>query len=203
MLKVYLGFFLLLMPLYASTENTFKVECLKNNAKACYEYAFPLISGENANIQDVKETGLSFMRKSCGLGEPLACDVLGKHYYENTRYIAARPYLKQSCERGVKYACEAIGVMYRDGHDCRADDIKSRVFFEKACLLGSADACYNVAMMYRGGFGVSKSRVEEKKFYKKSCDLGLKEGCKQFSTLDKQDRGIETGFWVSIKNIFN
>jgi TPR repeat protein len=176
--------------------------CMEGNASACYAYALPLVTGENAEVQDIREKGLGYMRKSCILGYDKACDVLGENYYKDKSYIAARPYLKQSCERGVKSACEAVGVIYRDGHDVKHDDGQARVYFEKACNLKSGDACYNVAIIHRGGFGVTKSRVMEKDFYKKACDAGLKAGCDRYTELDNEDKGIETGVWADIKQIF-
>ena len=95
-----------------------------------------------------------------------------------------------------------MGVIYRDGHDVQADDVKSREFFEKACELNSADACYYVAIIYRGGFGVRKDRNKEKTFYQKSCDAGLKAGCDRFTELDNEDKGIETGIWATVKSWF-
>ncbi|MDQ7046687.1 MAG: tetratricopeptide repeat protein [Sulfurovum sp.] len=198
---------LFLISLLASTitliANDNKVACMKNDASACYAYALPLVSGENANIQDIREEGLNYIRKACVLGYHQACDVLGKNYFEDKSYIAARPHLEESCNRGVKVACESMGVIYRDGHDVRNDDVKAREFFTKACALKSPDACYNVAIIYRGGFGVTKSREKEKEFYKKGCDLGLKASCDRFTELDNEDKGIETGFIATMKAWFN
>jgi len=194
--------FLILLSLLLSFTEASEKLCMEKNASACYDYALPLVIGENAHIQDIREKGLEYMRKSCVLGFDKACDVMGENYYENKSYIAARPYLEQSCNRGVKTACEAVGVIYRDGHDVRQSDVKARGFFEKACALGSGDACYNVAIMYRGGFGVEKSRVNEKTFYSKSCTKGLKAGCDRFTELDNEDKGIETGIFARIKAWF-
>jgi uncharacterized protein len=193
--------FLLVLPLIASDQN--KVACMENNASACFDYAYPLVIGDNAKVQDIREEGLGYIRKSCILGYDKACDVLGANYYKDKSYIAAKPYLEQSCNGGVKTACEAMGVIYRDAHDVRHDDVKARGFFEKACTLKSPDACYNVAIMYRGGFGVVKNRAEEKSFYKKSCDHGLKAGCDRFTELDNEDKGIDTGIFATIKSWFN
>jgi len=192
--------FICLLPLSASDTN--KIACLENNASACYDYALPLVTGDNAKVQDIREEGLNFMRKSCVLGFDKACNKMGENYYKDKSYIAAKPYLEASCNRGVKTACEAMGVIYRDAHDVRHDDVKAREFFEKACALKSPDACYNVAIIYRGGFGVTKSRKHEKTFYKKACDSGLKAGCDRFTELDNEDRGIETGIFENIKAWF-
>jgi len=180
----------------------FKEACDDNNASACYEYALPLVSGENEKVQDMKEKGMPYIRKSCVLGHNKACDFMGKNYYEAKSYLAARPYLEQSCNRAVKTACEAVGTIYRDGHDVRQNDTKAREFYEKACDLKSPDACHNVAIMYRGGFGVVKDRSMEKSFYQKGCDLELKVSCDQYTILDNEDKGIKTGLWESIKNWF-
>ncbi len=176
--------------------------CLQKDAKACYTYALPLVSGENAKVQDLREKGLAFMRKSCLLGYMKACDVIGENYYKDKSYRAALPYLEQSCARSVVFACEAAGVIYRDGRDVRQSDHKAREYFEKACKLGSGDACYNIAMMYRGGFGVEKSRSNEKKYYQLSCEKGLRAGCEKFTELDNEDRGIDTGIIARIKAWF-
>jgi len=188
------------MPLKAN--NNHKASCMASNASACYEYAYPLVIGENAKVQDIREEGLNYMRKSCVLGFDKACDVMGENYYKDKSYIAAKPYLEKSCDRGVKTACESMGVIYRDAHDVRHDDVKAREFFEKACRLKSPDACYNVAIIYRGGFGVIKSRSKEKSFYEKACRHGLKAGCDRFTELDNGDKGIETGIWASVKSWF-
>jgi len=182
--------------------NQNKIACMENNASACYDYALPLVTGENAKVQDHREEGLNYIRKSCVLGYEKACDVMGENYYKDASYLAAKPYLEKSCNRGVKTACESMGVIYRDAHDVRHDDVKAREFFEKACALKSADACYNVAIIYRGGFGVEKSRQNEKSFYKSSCDYGLKAGCDRYTELDNEDRGVKTGIWTTIKGLF-
>lgn len=179
-----------------------KMACMDDNATACYTYALPLVSGDNAKVQDIKEEGMSYMRKACILGENRACDVMGDNYYKDAAYIAAKPYLTASCGRGVKNACESMGTMYRDGHDVKQDDVLSRKFYEQACDLKSGDACYNVAIIYRGGFGVEKSRKSEKLFYKKGCDAGLKAGCDRYIELDNEDKGIETGVFATIKSFF-
>jgi TPR repeat protein len=176
---------------------------MDNNASECYKYALPLVTGDNANVQDMREEGLSYIRKSCVLGYDKACDVMGKNYYKDKSYIAARPYLEKSCNRGIKTACEAMGVIYRDAHDVRHDDVKAREFFEKACILKSPDACYNVAIIYRGGFGVPKSREQEKSYYQTSCTHGLKAGCNRFTELDNEDKGLETGVFATLKSWFN
>jgi len=188
--------------LLGNASEQLKAVCMTNDASACYAYALPLVTGENAKVQDFREEGLGYMRKACILGHNKACDVMGENYYQDKSYIAAKPYLEQSCNRGVKTACESIAVIYRDAHDVRHDDVKAREFFEKACDLKSADACYNVAIIYRGGFGVDKSRVQEKAFYKKGCDAGLKAGCDRFTELDNEDKGIETGIFATIKAWF-
>ena len=192
----------ILSALSASQNEALKVLCSDNNATACYEYGLPMVTGDNAKVQDIKEEGMSFMRKACILGENKACHIMGDNYYRNKSYSAAMPYLEKSCARGVKFACEALGTIYRDGHDVRQDDVKSREYYEQACALKSGDACFNVASMYRGGFGVEKSREKEKEFYKKGCDAGLKAGCDRFTELDNEDKGIETGIWATIKNWF-
>lgn len=180
-----------------------KQECIEqNNAQACYQYGLPLVSGENEKVQDIREEGMSFIRKACLLGENLACDLMGARYFKDQNYGVARPYLEKSCNRGVKSACEAVGTIYRDGHATRPNDVKSREFYEKACALQSGDACYNVAIIYRGGFGVTKSRQKEKMFYQKACDAGLKAGCKRYTDLDNEDKGIETGIMATIKGWF-
>jgi TPR repeat protein len=188
--------------LWGNSLEQIKATCMTNDASACYAYALPLVTGDNAKVQDLREEGLGYMRKACVLGHDKACDVMGENYYSDKSYIAARPYLEQSCNRGIKTACEASAVIYRDGHDVRQDDVKARVFFEKACALKSPDACYNVAIIYRGGFGVEKSREQEKAFYKKGCDAGLKAGCDRYRELDDEDKGIETGLWADIKKWF-
>ena len=188
--------------LTASNNVDLKVACHENNATACYMHAVPMVTGDNAKVQDIREEGMSYMRKACILGENRGCDKMGDNYYNNANYRAAIPYLEKSCERGVKFACEAMGTIYRDAHDVKQDDVKSREYYEQACDLKSGDACYNVAIIYRGGFGVTKSRVKEKEFYKKGCDAGLKAGCMRFTDLDNEDKGIETGIWATIKSWF-
>lgn len=197
----YLTFFTL-TSLMATDNNTLKEKCKTADAKACYEFALPLTTGDNAKVQDIMEEGFSYMRKACILGEEKACTQMGLIYYKDKSYNAAKPYLKKSCANNEKRACEFMAVIYRDGHDTPADDVKSREYFEKACKLKSADSCFYVAIIYRGGFGVEKSRSQEKAFYKKSCDFGLKGGCERFTELDNEDKGIETGLWISIKNWF-
>jgi len=191
------------LNLMAASKNLSKEKCMENNASECYLYALPLLRGDNSKIQDIREEGLEFMRKSCVLGYAKACDIMGENYYKDKRYMAAKPYLEKSCERGIKSACEKIGVIYRDARDVNQNDVKAREFFEKACSLKSADACYNVAIIYRGGFGVAKNRIKEKDFYDKSCKYGLKVGCDRFIDLDNEDKGIQIGIWSKIKSWFN
>ncbi|PHS37354.1 MAG: hypothetical protein COB07_10955 [Sulfurovum sp.] len=188
--------------LLLADSDVLKEKCNNDDATACYEFALPLTTGENAKAQDIMEEGSSYMRKACIFGEERACDEMGFIYYNDKSYIAAMPHLEKSCARSVKKACELMGVIYRDGHDVQADDVKSREFFEKACELQSGDACYYVAIIYRGGFGVSKDRNKEKIFYQKSCDTGLKAGCDRFTELDNEDKGIETGIWATVKSWF-
>ena len=185
-----------------SLADDFKQACRDGNATACYEYALPLVTGKNAKVQDTREEGLSYMRRACLEGEKRGCDVMGENYYKDKNYAIAMTYLDPACNRGVRSACEKMGMIYRDGHDVRPDDVKTREYFEKACALDSGDACFNIAIMYRGGFGVEKNRVKEKEYYKKGCDAGLKVACKRFTELDNEDKGIETGIWATIKSWF-
>jgi len=198
--KIILLTLLSVVSLSASDRLSLKEQCKKEDARACYEIALPLVSGKNEKIQDVFEEGMSYMRKACILGENRGCDAMGERYYKDKNYAIARQYLEKSCTRGVKTACEAVGTIYRDGHDTAQNDVKSREFYEKACDLKSGDACYNVAIIYRGGFGVEKNRAKEKEFYEKGCKVGLKAGCARFTELDNEDKGIETGIWSKIKN---
>jgi len=186
----------------AGTQEEFQNDCKEGNATACYFYGLPLVTGDNAKVQDYREEGLSYMRRACLEGEKRGCDVMGENYYKDKQYQVAITYLDPSCKRGVKKSCEYMGMIYRDGHDVRPDDVKTREYFEKACELGSGDACFNIAIMYRGGFGVEKSRAKEKEYYKKGCDAGRKTSCERFTDLDNEDKGVETGIWSSIKNWF-
>lgn len=146
------------VTLLSANSEVLKEKCHNNDARACYEFALPLTTGENAKAQDTREEGLSYIRKACILGYDKACDVMGENYYKDKSYIAAKPYLEKSCNRGVKTACESMGVIYRDAHDVKHDDVKAREFFEKACDLKSGSSCYNVAIIYRGGFGVNQPK---------------------------------------------
>jgi len=203
MLKNIIALMLLSVTTLLSAESdVLKEKCQNNDATACYEFALPLTTGENAKSQDIMEEGTSYMRKACIFGEDKACDEMGYIYFNDKSYGASIPYLVKSCDRSVKKSCELMGVIYRDGHDVVQDDVKSREFFEKACALNSASACYYVAIIYRGGFGVTKDRNQEKIFYQKSCDAGLKGGCERFTELDNADKGIETGIWATIKGWF-
>lgn len=192
----------MLSVLHATDNGTLKQACKDQNATACYEYALPMVTGENAEVQDIAEKGIAYMREGCALMENKACDFLGEHYFSEKRYRASIPYLKASCKRGVEGACTAMGTIYRDGHDVEPDDVKSRIFYEKACDLHNGDACYNVAIIYRGGFGVKQNRIKEKAFYKKGCEAKLKAACDRFTELDNEDKGIETGIWATIKSWF-
>ncbi len=196
-----LRFLMLMLFLFTFTQANEKL-CIENNASACYDHALPLVTGENAKVQDMREKGLEYMRKSCILGFTKACDVMGENYYKDKSYMAARPYLEESCNRDIKTACEAVGVIYRDGHDVRQNDVKAKEYFKKACNLDSGDACYNIAMMYRGGFGVKQSRMNEKMYYEKSCAKGLQAGCDRFKELDNEDKGIETSVFSTVKEWF-
>lgn len=200
--KIQSLFILLSIVFTVAAADDFMQACREGNATACYEYALPLVTGKNAKVQDIREEGLSYMRRACLEGEKRGCDVMGENYYKDKNYAIAMTYLDPACHRGVRSACEKMGMIYRDGHDVRPDDIKTREYFEKACELESGDACFNIAIMYRGGFGVEKNRVKEKAYYKKGCDAGLKVACKRFTELDNEDKGIETGIWATIKGWF-
>ena len=200
--KIFLLALAVASVLHANDSDTLKQACKDQNATACYTYALPMVTGKNAKVQDVAEKGIAYMREACALMESKACDFLGEHYFSEKRYGASMPYLEASCERGVGSACVAMGTIYRDGHDTRPDDVKSRIFYEKACALKNGDACYSVAIIYRGGFGVAKDRSMEKKYYKKACEVGTEIGCKRFTELDNEDKGIETGIMATIKSWF-
>ena len=43
-------------------------------------------TGENAKVQDIREEGMSYMRKACILGENRGCDKMGDNYYKNANY---------------------------------------------------------------------------------------------------------------------
>jgi len=191
------------LSLNASNYDVELSECKDGNALSCYGVAKALTRGENAEIQEKKELGLEYMRKACIYGEEKACDELGDNYYKEKHYIAAKPYLIKSCGKGIVSACESMGTMYRDGQDVKQDDTQSREFYEKACNLKSKDACINVAIIYRGGFGIEQNSTIEKSYYKKACDYGSEAGCNSFTKLDNKEKGIETGFFATIKNFFN
>lgn len=199
--RIILLLILPLVSLSASTTDKFKHACkVDNNATACYFYALPLVTDENAKVQDFRQEGLSYMRRACLEGEKRGCDVMGENYYKDKNYAIAMKYLDPACDRGVKTACELMGMIYRDGHDVNPNDVKTREYFDKACTLKSGSACFNVAIIYRGGFGVEKSRAKEKEYYKKGCDLEVQAACKRFTDMDNEDKGIETGIWTTIKN---
>lgn len=203
MLVRVLSFVMLLSAsLFATSADEFNQACKEGNATACYFYGLPLVTGDNAKVQDFREEGLSYMRRACIEGEMRGCDVMGENYYNDKQYLMAIKYLDPACDRGVKKACELLGMIYRDGHDVRPDDAKTREYFKKACELGSGDACFNIAIIYRGGFGVEKNRAKEKEYYKKGCDAGRKTSCERFTDLDNEDKGIETGIWATIKSWF-
>ena len=166
-------------------------ECQNGNMSSCCDVGIELTTGENAKIQDKKYVGIDYLRLACRHDEFKACDALGDNYYQNSHYTAAMPYLKESCKRDNVNACESLGTIYRDGHETRADDVKSREYYEQACSLGGKDACINVAIIYRGGFGVEKSREKEKEYYSMACKAGSDVGCDSFVTLDNEDKGIK------------
>ena len=190
------------LSLFAS-EDKLQFACkAENNATACYLYALPLVTGDNAKAQDIMEEGLSYMRRACLEGEKRGCDVMGENYYKTKNYKIAMKYLEDGCERNIRTACEYMGMIYRDGHDVRPDDVKTREYFEKACELKSGSACINIAFIYRGGFGVEKSRLKEKEYYKKACDAGVQTGCERYMDLDNEDKGIKSGIWTTVKGWF-
>ncbi len=176
--------------------------CQEHNASACYQYALSKAEKNKSGNQELSDDGIIYMREACSLLESKACDFLATYYFDNKLYGAAVPYLNDSCNRGSKDACLSLGSIYRDGHDVRIDDVKSREYYEKACTLKSGDACYAVALVYRAGFGVKKDRFQEKSFYKKACDNGLKAGCDRFTEMDDEDKGIKRSFWEKIKSLF-
>jgi len=109
MLKVIVTLSLfILSTLSASQNEALKVLCSDNNATACYEYGLPMVTGDNTKVQDIKEEGMSYIRKACTLGENRACDIMGENYYKDQNYGTAVPYLEKSCERGIKSACESM-----------------------------------------------------------------------------------------------
>ena len=58
-----------LTTLLFADSDVLKEKCHNNNATACYEFALPLTTGENAKSQDIMEEGSSYMRKACIVGE--------------------------------------------------------------------------------------------------------------------------------------
>ena len=92
MLKVFIvSLFIFVSTLSADKNDKLKTLCLENNATACYEYGLPMVTGENAKVQDIKEEGMSFIRKACILEEFRACDIMGDNYYKNKSYRASDP----------------------------------------------------------------------------------------------------------------
>lgn len=182
---------LLTYVLNANSLETKMDECSNGNMQSCCDVGIELTTGENAKIQDKKYVGIDYLRKACRGDQFKACAALGNNYYQDAHYTAAMPYLLDSCKRDYVDACESLGTIYRDGHDTRPDDVKSRLYYEQACALGSKDSCIAVAIIYRGGFGVQKSRTKEKEYYKKACDAGSQPGCDSFVKLDNEDKGIK------------
>ena len=181
-----------------------KKECKNNNATSCFKVGLELVSGKNAEDQELKALGLDYIRKACIYGDDKACDWQGENYFKDTHYKASIPFLKQSCKRKIKSACEALGTIYRDGLDVRQNDVVSREYYQQACELKSGNSCINVSLIYRGGFGVKKNREKEKLYYKKACDNGIKVGCNNYTKMDNKDKGIaEPSIWEKIKGVFN
>jgi len=178
------------------------IACKKGDTLHCYQAGKVLTSGENGKVQEKRELGIGLLRKGCVYGDKRACDLLGMLYFDEKLYRAAHPYLKASCDRNISDACTALGTIYRDGHDIPQSDKEARVYYTKACVLGSADACFNVALIYSGGFGVARSRAESKRFYQKACQNGSKRGCEKYKKMDDVDRGVDTGIWERLRNLF-
>lgn len=203
-MKIWSFILLLTIGLSANSLETKMDECQNGNMVSCCDVGIELTTGENAEIQDKKYLGIDYLRQACRHDQFKACDALGSNYYQNKHYTAAMPYLNDSCKRDNLDACESLGTIYRDGHETRADDVKSRKYYEQACRLGSKDACIAVAIIYRGGFGVEKSRAKEKEYYKKACDVGSQPGCDSFTKLDNEDKGIKPeGFVDKLLKFFN
>ena len=179
-------------------------KCRNGDAKLCYKAGLFLSTGRNEQDQEKKDLGLEYIRRACSYGVKKACDTMGDNYFKDKHYLAAKPYLEKSCKRDIVFACNALGTMYRDGHDVRQNDVKSRHYYEKACLLKEPNACINVAIMYRGGFGVEKNQTAEKKYYKMACEAGSKAGCKSFKYIDDEEKGINTSSIIyRLKSLFN
>jgi len=195
---------LLVNILNATTLEENKKDCKNNNPNSCFKVGLELVSGENGEDQEIKAIGLDYIRKACQIGDNKACDWQGDNYFKDGNYIASIPFLDKSCKRDIKSACEALGTIYRDGHDVKQDDVKSRGYYESACELKSGNSCINVALIYRGGFGVKKNRNKEKLYYKKACDNGVKVGCNNFTKMDNKDKGIkEPTILDRLKGLFN
>ena len=179
-------------------------DCQKGHVQSCYEVGIALSSGENAEDQEKKNLGLSYVRRACTSGEKKACDYLAENYFKDGHYLAAKPLYEDACTRKVVSACLGLGTIFRDGDDVRQNDVTSRQYYEKACDLGSKDACINVAIIYRGGFGVKKERAMEKKYYQKACNNASQIGCDSYKRMDNEDKGIEEpGLWEEFKSLFN
>ena len=200
--RAVLAAFLSVIVTEAATLEQDIAACKEGKTLQCYHAGKILTSGENGKVQEKRELGIGLLRKGCLYGDKRACDLLGMLYFDEKLYRAAHPYLKASCDANDSDACTALGTIYRDGHDVPQSDREARVYYTKACELGNADACFNVALIYSGGFGVARSRAESKRFYQKACQNGSKRGCEKYKKMDDADRGIETGIWERLRNLF-
>ena len=147
---------------------------------ACYEVSFEYGGGGSVVAKDEAKQ-LSLLQRSCELGHPRACFVLGRLHHEGKvvplDLEKARALYATACTAGYWSACTNLGVCHQRGTCAKKDDAAAIRLLSDACDHDIALACDNAAGMYARGEGTAVDKPKAVEYLRKACKGGISEAC--------------------------
>jgi uncharacterized protein len=127
------------------------------------------------------EVGIPMSEKSCAGGFGIACNNLGKVYFQGklvpTNQPLALRYFERACILQERGGCSNAGDLYLDGKGVVADSRKAFSFYSKACNLREGSACVQMGSMLYSGNGVRADKGFAANAFVAGCNLNNAQGC--------------------------
>jgi uncharacterized protein len=127
------------------------------------------------------EVGIPMSEKSCAGGFGIACNNLGRVYFQGklvpTNQPLALRYFERACILQERGGCSNAGDVYLDGKGAVADSAKAFSFYSKACSLREGSACMQMGSMLYYGNGIRTDKGLAANAFVAACNLNNAQGC--------------------------
>lgn len=152
----------------------------QNDGEFCFYTGVEYIQGQGTakNVQKA----FDYFQKSCDLGIPDGCNVLGYHFQNgidvDVDFAAAAQHYHNACKVGMHAACDSANAMYLQGKYGLNNKLAATQVWFDACQSGVLKMCqWGIDYLIEGRDGYAENRTAAAKMALKGCLLQDPNAC--------------------------